>query len=255
MHLLVHPPLIVHCGIVHVCTRALVQVAEEYSTDGIISGILTARYLASGGRASGIAAGPSAIARGKGGGLVDGVGRGEYTGDGYMFPAALPRPPALTTYRSPPPSPPPGEHDMVKSVMSAFSLGMGGLIMIGIGACAFLFFSQDLKRLLGLQVHARAGGMCMHEPVRVHVACASSHVHPPVCILPCACGACMQVAAIGPAASIDATSPGGLGGGGRVGGHKKKQKGGKRELSEISVTVVMPSITQTKEVRGPRAWA
>lgn len=124
------------------------SLAEEFSTDGLISGILSARYLAAGGHATGIAAGQAAIARGNSGGVVRGDSSptvGYSLGDHWP-----PQPPALTAAESPPPLPPPDATSLTQSVMSAVSLGLGGLMLTGFVMCAYCFFSQDLKQMLGI---------------------------------------------------------------------------------------------------------
>ena len=130
--------------------------AEEYSTDGIISGVLTERYLSAGGRASGIAAGVGQRAGIVGGGGEIGGGSFDV---GMAVADVTPFPPALTAYILPPPLPPPVASAVTQGIMSVFSLGMGGLMAIGFFMCAYCFFSQDIKKALGMHVampHAAA---------------------------------------------------------------------------------------------------
>ena len=103
--------------------------AEAYSTDGMIAGVLTSRY--TGGSATGVS------------------GATSLTPSGEMV--TEPALPPLVTAASPPAPPPTGSgtSDLTKSVMSAVSLGMGGMMLCGLLMCASCFISQDVRRLLG----------------------------------------------------------------------------------------------------------
>ena len=82
----------------------------------MLSGVLTERYLASGGHASGIAAGQMAIAAGHAGGAVS-TGM-SYELGGYMDGYGMsPMPPAFSftqlSQMPPPPAPPPSASKLV----------------------------------------------------------------------------------------------------------------------------------------------
>lgn len=124
--------------------------------DGVISGILAARYVADGGHAVGIASGQHAIAGGMSGGHVgaaQGGGGGGYGGGGSMYGVEEhypPMPPALTARDAiKPPSPPPEGTMLQQRLMSALALGLGGLMLAGFVMCFYCFFSQVTSPLTG----------------------------------------------------------------------------------------------------------
>mmetsp|Transcript_47528 Transcript_47528/g.78670 ORF Transcript_47528/g.78670 Transcript_47528/m.78670 type:complete len:780 (+) Transcript_47528:43-2382(+) len=76
-------------------------------------------------------------------------------GYGYLI-SPPPAPPAFLggwLFRSPPP-PPLSEDLATKRLVAGFSLGMGGLFVLGFTLCAYCFFSSDLLRAM----HAASGG-------------------------------------------------------------------------------------------------
>jgi hypothetical protein len=158
----------------------------RFTTDGVISGILAARYVADGGHAVGIASGQHAIAGGMSGGHVgaaQGGGGGGYGGGGSSFGGGVvlgggvalgggvvlggggyggggslygveelypPMPPALTARDViKPPSPPPEGSMLQQRLMSALALGLGGLMLAGFVMCFYCFFSQVTSPLTG----------------------------------------------------------------------------------------------------------
>ena len=69
------------------------------------------------------------------------------------FGEGLPMPPALRlTTHTPPPFPPPRASELTRGLLSGISFVIFGLMMGGFAMCAYCFFSQDLKRLVGIRV-------------------------------------------------------------------------------------------------------
>lgn len=91
---------------------------QAYSTDGMVSGILTSRYQ-HGGSMEHVA-------------TAMGMQAGAYAYGGE-FP---PLPPEMYVRASPPPMPPPGASELTKNVMSIFSLATGGLMVASFAMCA-----------------------------------------------------------------------------------------------------------------------
>ena len=129
------------------CTLFM-PLAEEYSSDGLISGVLNGRFASIQGGASGL--------QGLPGGEEDpeaalynemnALQRDEF-GEGLPMPPAL----RLTTH-TPPPFPPPRASELTRGLLSGISFVIFGLMMGGFAMCAYCFFSQDLKRLVGIRV-------------------------------------------------------------------------------------------------------
>ena len=133
--------------------------AEQYHTDGLISGILVGRYRAVGGVAAGAALGnspstgtihrsstihPSHTGGGVGvdfyydGGVPEGDKASAAAED--LFPAF-----ATMAAKSPPPLPPPSESTVTQLVFQFASAAVGILMLVGVLLCVFCFVSSGGK--------------------------------------------------------------------------------------------------------------
>ena len=212
--------------------------AEAYSTDGLISGVLTDRYeSATGGL--GMAGAHSGGGKGGGGGGGGGVGgggarlgngNGAGLGDEASYGLeAPPLPPALTGQAAPPPVPPPGASEMTKHVVSALSMFLFAAMIGGFVVCITCFFSQDIKRVVfGL------------------VPRASGYVRANTSLAPAEEDAEAELAAAGSGGAPDGRKrrgrEDGRTGRGTAGG---RAVAGEEEPS-VAVTVVTAAVTQTK---------
>ena len=123
--------------------------AEEFGSDGLISAVLVGRFASAthhsgdGGDGTGGDDGEGILAQAMlhGGG----AGGGEW-GD-------QPLPPSLLAMLAvPPPAPPPKASELTKDILSGLSFIIFGLMALGFTMCAYCFFAQDIKRLIGIRV-------------------------------------------------------------------------------------------------------
>ena len=151
----------------HACTL-FAGYAEQYRTDGLISGILSAR-------AAGLGISEGLQEEG-GGGLVatepqgGGGGGGEQHEGGYdrswMDTPPPPVPPMLVFgAMSPPPSPPPGELEATKIIVADMSMGIASLMGLGfcICACECPEPNPSITRAAAARTHAPADRHTTHH--------------------------------------------------------------------------------------------
>lgn len=190
--------------------------AENYRTDGLLSGVVSGR--------SAVSALQSSIDVSDAPGGDGGKGNGDNGADlfAWMMNPPPPVPPMLTFgVQSPPPSPPPGELEATKIIVADASMFFVSVMGLGFCICAYCFFREDLISV----AHRASGGKVGGKK-----------------------GSKRQHAAYGVAPTEDdAEAPGGPARKGKKG--KKGKRGQRTEEGYAHVRLETRALTQKKEVR------